>query len=206
MWWWGAIRWCSLTAQPVDAVTISRHCSRNPCCYSWCPVGAGGLLWRWHFALSLILKLKFEMGQSAYVDSWGGLRFGALVLRVYYFNRAVSVSTSQRQMGLLMQWCRYVRPATAAAPVCLYCSTERERESKSAVRVCLHVSVWVIIYVPTHNVLLCVCVYRNTVGQMGIDVVNQEELTCCPGFDELFSLFNPSPSIPHMLGNSQYRL
>lgn len=40
----------------------------------------------------------------------------------------------------------------------------------------------------------------NKVGQMGIDVLNQEELTCCPGFDELFSLFNPSPSIPSMLG------
>lgn len=49
-------------------------------------------------------------------------------------------------------------------------------------------------------------VQRDIVGQMGIDVVNQEELTCCPGFDELFSLFNLSSSIPHMLGNSQYRL
>lgn len=52
----------------------------------------------------------------------------------------------------------------------------------------------------------CSGVHRNTVGQMGHDVLSPDGLTCCPGFDELLSFFNPSPSIAHMLGNCQYRL
>ena len=44
------------------------------------------------------------------------------------------------------------------------------------------------------SVLVCVCVYGNPVGQMGIDVVNQGELTCCRGSDELFS-----PSLSRLL-------
>lgn len=71
-------------------------------------------------------------GESAPLaeDSSGALMLRALPFSVYHFNRALtpSVSTSQRQMGLLMQWCGYVRPAIAASPVCLYRSTEREGE------------------------------------------------------------------------------
>lgn len=154
-----------------------------------------------------------NMGTTQFVFTWsvclyGGLTFCALVLRVYHFNRAVtvSVSTSQRQMGLLMQWCSYVRPATAAAPVCLYCSTEREGENVKASlwvkSMCMCLFEWLSMCRHTMSRCVYVCIGR----QMGIDVVNQEKLTCCLGFDELFSLFNPSPSIPHMLGNSQHRL
>lgn len=57
---------------------------------------------------------------------------------------------------------------------------------------------------------MTVCVQAHTFrsaddlcGTDGIDVVNHSELTCCPGFDELLSVFNPSPSAPLVLGMSQ---
>lgn len=152
----------------------------------------------------------FPPGQSVCEGSSGALVYLALVFGASHLDRALtrSVSTSQRQMGSLMQWCSYVRPATAAAPVCLYRSTERERENVKE-------SLWV-------SRCVCVCwsryacadthirsgvrIEQHCARQMGSEVVNQDELTCCPGFDELVSLFNPSPSIPHTLGNSWYSL
>ena len=71
--------------------------------------------------------------------------------------------------------------------------------------VCVCVSARAAMYVQTHthtHIRSGVRIEQQCARQMGSEVVNQDELTCCPGFDELVSLFNPSPSIPHTLGNS----
>lgn len=150
-------------------------------------------------------------------DSSGALMLRALPFSVYHFNRALtpSVSTSQRQMGLLMQWCGYVRPAIAASPVCLYRSTEREGE-KGAENA--KGSLWVCRCVRLPCVCVPLCMRRHTHARThvfqvlnwtvrdrccGSGAINQEELTCCRRFDELLSLFNPSPPIPHTPGICQ---
>lgn len=67
----------------------------------------------------------------------------------------------------------------------------------------LHVSVQVIMYVQT---LTCVGAHIGTLCDRCVgDEIHQHELPYCPGFDELFSRFYNSPSIPHMLSNCQYR-
>lgn len=50
-----------------------------------------------------------------------------------------------------------------------------------------------------------VCADTHTRVQVCVLGGDQHKLTCS-GFDELVSLFNPSPPISHMLGNCQYCL
>ena len=119
------------------------------------------------------LLSSFPPGHSVCEGSSGVLVYTARIIS----NRALtgSVSTSQRQMGSLMQWCSYVRPATAAAPVCLYRSTERENErgrkckrelvNKSlcvCVCVCVGSSCYVCADTHTHTHQVR-CAYRATV-------------------------------------------
>lgn len=168
-----------------------------------------------HSGLCLFYK-GTKMGSPPAEDSSGALMRCALPFSVYHFNRALtpSVSTSQRQMGLLMQWCGYVRPAIAASPVCLYRSTEREGEkgaenAKGSLWVCrcvrLRVSVSHYACTDTQTHIHTFQVLNWTVRDRccGSGAINQEELTCCRRFDELLSLFNPSPPIPHTLGICQ---
>lgn len=110
------------------------------------------------------LLSPFPPGQPVCEGSSGVLCYLTLVFGASHLDRALtrSVSTSQRQMGSLMRWCRYVRPATAAAPVCLYRSTERERECErelASTSPC--VSARAATHVPTHTSGQ-VCVQSNT--------------------------------------------
>lgn len=117
-----------------------------------------------------------------------------------------SVSTSQRQMGLLMQWCSYVRPAiAAAAPVCLYCSTEREAENAKGnlrVAVCVCTCMFEQLCMCSHtHVQVCVQEHCGTDGgwcdeSVWIDLLSWVWWTL---------LFKPSPSIPCTLGNCRYK-
>jgi len=162
-----------------------------------------------YFSVETNNREAFSLG-SPVQSNFGQFRWSPSLVLCVSFEQTVTEHQSEADglVNAVMSLCK----SCSLLSVC--CSTEREggnvRESLWVTRP-VGPFKWFCLCRHTHVVrgcvcgCVCVCVF-NTMGQMGIDVVNQKELTCCPGFDELFSLFNPSPSIHHMLGNRNTKL
>lgn len=103
---------------------------------------------------------------------------------------AVSVSTSQKQMGSLMRWCSYVRPASAGAAVCLYCGTEWDRKCEKLSWVTLSLSACLSpsVCADTHR-RECVATLWDRRGLMGWITRNWLVVQ---------GLMNSSPSLTHL--------